>query len=237
MLKLANITKTIGDAALVQDICMDAAAGERVALFGPSGSGKTTLLRLIAGLDTANSGTIHINGAVASEPAIKIKPALRRVGMVFQDLALWPHLNVANHLRLMMPRDARDVEPRVTALLESVDLASRNHRKPHELSGGEKQRLALARALAGSPRILLLDEPFSNLQLTLKKELIAKLRQLSQAEAITLIYVTHAPEDLPEFAHRVVMMDRGTAKASLSIEAFSKQFGLSGCAPPLPRSA
>lgn len=232
MLKLANITKTIGDATLVQDICLDAAGGECVALFGPSGSGKTTLLRLIAGLDTANTGTIHINGSLASDPEIKIKPAQRRVGMVFQDLALWPHLNVANHLRLMMPRDARDAEQRITALLKSVDLASLKHRKPHELSGGEKQRLALARAWAGNPRILLLDEPFSNLQLTLKKELLEKLKQLSQAEGITLVYVTHAPEDLPEFAHRVVMMDRGTATASLSIETFSKQFGLCVSAPP-----
>jgi iron(III) transport system ATP-binding protein len=185
-----------------------------LALLGPSGCGKTTTLRLIAGFEDPDAGVIEVGGRVVaavgdgtwrSEP-----PEARRVGMVFQDYALFPHLSVADNVAFGLPRLSRgEREARVAAALATVGLAGLGGRAPHQLSGGQQQRVALARALAPNPAVVLLDEPFSNLDPELRAEVRAEVRQILAAAGATALLVTHDREEALSLADRVAVMGGG----------------------------
>ena len=187
--------------AAVDAVSLGLAAGEIGVLIGPSGCGKTSLLRAVAGLERLAQGRIAIDGEALADAASGLHraPEARRVGMVFQDYALFPHLSVARNVAFgiaHLPRDER--ERRVQAVLELVGLAHAAERAPHQLSGGQQQRVALARALAPKPRLLLLDEPFSSLDIDLRERLAQELRAILKASATTALFVTH--DQLEAFA-------------------------------------
>lgn len=171
--------------------------GEIIGIEGPSGSGKSTLLRLIAGLEVPFEGTITISGKTVVDPSTFIPPENRGVGMVFQDYALFPHLTVAENVEFglhRLPKKQRGA--RMEEMLELVHLTGFDKRYPHELSGGQQQRVALARALAPKPSILLMDEPFSNLDAELKSTIRGELRDILQKANMTCLFVTHDHADV-----------------------------------------
>jgi sulfate transport system ATP-binding protein len=207
-----NLSKRFGSFVALDRVDLSVRGGELLALLGPSGSGKTTLLRVIAGLETADSGSVHFHGTEATHAS----PRDRRVGFVFQHYALFRHLsvfeNVAFGLRVK-PRGERPADSviagRVRQLLELVQLDFLGDRLPSELSGGQRQRVALARALAVEPRILLLDEPFGALDAKVRKELRRWLRRLHEEVHVTTVFVTHDQEEAMEVSDRVVVMNKG----------------------------
>jgi len=186
------------------------AAGEIGVLIGPSGCGKTTLLRAVAGLERVSSGSITIANRVVSSQEAHVPPEDRRIGMVFQDYALFPHLDVARNvgfgLRYLDPAQRK---MRVLEVLQLVGLAGQQHRYPHELSGGQQQRVALARALAPKPTLLLLDEPFSNLDVELRERLSHEVRAILKAEGTTALFVTHDQLEAFAIGDVIGVMDQG----------------------------
>jgi ABC-type sugar transport system ATPase subunit len=212
-LSIANVTKRFGSHQALDGVSLDVAASEGVVILGPSGCGKTTLLRLIAGLEVPDAGEIWISGAQVSGPYRSLVPPHERgIGFVFQDLALWPHLTVQRNLDFVLesaktPGASR--APRVHEVLTLVRIQQLSNRYPHELSGGEQQRVALARALVGHPRVFLLDEPLSSLDPDLRATLRDELARLQRALSVTMVYVTHDPEDVAVLADRVVEMRAG----------------------------
>lgn len=210
MIECRQLKKSFGPVVALADASLTVAKGECVALLGPSGGGKTTLLRLIAGFERADSGHVSLDGQIVTNQAVHIEPAKRGVGMVFQQLALWPHLTVEQQVRLVLHAWPKPERPnRVEEMLALVKLSDKGKRFPHELSGGEQQRLALARALAPAPKILLLDEPLSNLDIELRQELRAELSRIIGATHTTMLLVTHLPGDAETMASRVLRMERG----------------------------
>ena len=205
---LAGVRKQWSPTVVVGPIGWEIGGGEILSLLGPSGSGKTTILRLIAGFEAPDTGRIVIGG----EDVTTLPPARRRCGMVFQHYALFPHLdvgaNVAFGLRALGVRDAASVR-KVADVLALVDLAGFERRMPHELSGGQQQRVALARALAPEPRVLLLDEPLSNLDPALRERTRRELRALITRVGITTIFVTHEQEAAFDLGDRVAVLNRG----------------------------
>ena len=183
----------------VDKVSLGLAAGDIGVLIGPSGCGKTTLLRAVAGLECVTHGSIALQGQTISSPEAQLLPEQRRMGMVFQDYALFPHLNIAANVDFGI-RDlpARDRQARVEEVLALVGLQGMERRFAHELSGGQQQRVALARALAPKPRLLLLDEPFSNLDVELRERLAHELRAILKAAGATALFVTH--DQLEAFA-------------------------------------
>lgn len=212
-LRVAGVTKRYGQRVAVEDVSARVDAGETLVVLGPNGCGKTTLLRLIAGLERPEAGEISLDGRVVAAAGRNLVPPYGRgLGFVFQDLALWPHLTVRQHLDFVlgtttMSNDERVERARETLALVRIEaLASR---RPHELSGGEQQRLALARALVARPRLLLLDEPFSSLDRELRIALRDELARLQRTLRFTSIYVTHDREDADALADRILEMRRG----------------------------
>jgi ABC-type Fe3+/spermidine/putrescine transport system ATPase subunit len=194
-------------------VSLEVAAGEALVILGPSGCGKTKLLRLVAGLDVPDDGEIWLDSRPVARTGRSLEPPHgRRIGFVFQDLALWPHLTVRGNLTFVMGSVgvAKTVwDERVRSVLELVRIDALANRYPHQLSGGEQQRAALARALVGEPRVLLLDEPFSSLDPELRRALRAELAALQRTLALTTIYVTHDRDDALALADRVVVMRAG----------------------------
>jgi iron(III) transport system ATP-binding protein len=183
----------------VNDVSFGLAAGEIGVLIGPSGCGKTTLLRAVAGLEPVSAGEIRLSGEVVGAATHNVAPEERRIGMVFQDYALFPHLDVGHNVAFgihHLPRAERT--RRVAEVLELVGLSGIEKRYPHELSGGQQQRVALARALAPQPQLLLLDEPFSNLDVDLRERLAHEVRSILKAAKATALFVTH--DQLEAFA-------------------------------------
>ncbi len=215
-LRLNRVTKRYRDRVAVADVSLDIAAGECVVVLGPSGCGKTTLLRLVAGLTRPDSGEIWLDGRLVSGAGSFVPSHDRRLGFVFQDLALWPHQTVRQNLEFVMqavhlPKGER--EPRAERTLRLVRIERLAALYPHELSGGEQQRVALARALVGEPRLLLLDEPLSSLDPDLRTALRTELRRLQRSLELTTIYVTHDREDAAALADRVVDLRAGRVAA------------------------
>ena len=192
----------------VRDVTLQIRRKEITAFIGPSGCGKTTVLRCIAGFERVVDGSIRIDGAVVSSAAEHLAPERRRIGMVFQDYALFPHLNVARNVGFGV-RDADVARERVAQLLETVGLAGADERFPHELSGGQQQRVALARALAPQPRLLLLDEPFSNLDVALREQLAVEVRAILKASGTTAVFVTHDQNEAFAMADEIAVMNDG----------------------------
>jgi ABC-type Fe3+/spermidine/putrescine transport system ATPase subunit len=213
LLRIAGVTKRYGHHVAVADLSLQVDAGEALVVLGPSGCGKTTLLRLIAGLERLDGGEIWLDGrAVARAGRNLVPPHERQLGFVFQDLALWPHLTVGRTLEFVtrsarMSRAQRTERGREMLALARIDALA--DRYPHELSGGEQQRAALARALVGRPRLLLLDEPFSSLDPDLRAALREEVGRLQRALQLTSIYVTHARDDADVLADRIVEMQHG----------------------------
>jgi sulfate/thiosulfate transport system ATP-binding protein len=216
-IEVRNLRKTFGDFVALDNVSLDVPGGELVSLLGPSGSGKTTLLRIIAGLEPADTGTIHFHGEDTTERPVRE----RQVGFVFQHYALFRHMsvfeNVAFGLRVK-PRNVRPAESEirdtVMGLLHLVQLDVQADRRPSELSGGQRQRVALARALAVKPKVLLLDEPFGALDAKVRKELRRWLRRLHEEVHVTSVFVTHDQEEALEVSDRVVIMNEGKIEQS-----------------------
>jgi iron(III) transport system ATP-binding protein len=212
-LRVQGLKKRFGDQEVLRGIDLAAARGEFLALLGPSGCGKTTALRLIAGFEHPDAGTIEVGGELVSDadrPGGRwVPPEGRRVGMVFQDYALFPHLSVARNVAFGLPRTMRDRERRVAAALETVGLGGLGERTPDRLSGGQQQRVALARALVPEPEVILLDEPFSNLDAELRSAVREEVRQILREAGATAVLVTHDQEEALSIADRVAVMLEG----------------------------
>ncbi len=209
-IEFRSVTKIYRNRRVVDALSLVIESGERVVLFGPSGCGKSTMLLLIAGLVAPDSGDLRIDGKVVSSARkILVPPQARNVGMVFQDLALWPHMSVAENIAFglrarRVPAAERDWRIRTIANL--VGLGDYSKVKPGELSGGEQQRVALARALALEPRILLMDEPLSNLDHALARRLREEILRLHAELAFTLVYVTHSRDEAQEIGMRTIQL-------------------------------
>jgi iron(III) transport system ATP-binding protein len=196
--------------ATVREVSFGLPAGDIGVLIGPSGCGKTTLLRAVAGLEPVSGGVIKLAGQVVSSASVNLAPEARQIGMVFQDYALFPHLNIGRNVGFgidHLPRPARAA--RVAEVLELVGLAGQEERFPHELSGGQQQRVALARALAPKPRLLLLDEPFSNLDVDLRERLAHEVRSILKAAQTTALFVTHDQLEAFAIGDRIGVMHDG----------------------------
>jgi iron(III) transport system ATP-binding protein len=208
MIRLENVTRRFGDVVAVDRASFCVERGEVVALLGPSGCGKTTLLRLVAGFERPDGGSVEIDGkTVASSSGAWVPPERRRVGMVFQDYALFPHLTVAENVGFGLPRRTRP--GRVPELLGIVGLEAHGRRYPHELSGGQQQRVALARALAPSPELVLLDEPWSNVDPFLRESLRTEVVDIIRPLGVTVVLVTHDREEAFSLADRIALMREG----------------------------
>ncbi|MFW6175055.1 MAG: ABC transporter ATP-binding protein [Chloroflexota bacterium] len=192
-LRCRGVTKRFDDAPAVEDFTLEVKQGQILALVGPSGCGKTTALRLIAGLERLDSGTIEISGRVVAADGVHVNPNKRRVGIVFQDYALFPHLNVADNVGYGLGRKSKG--ERVAEVLELVGLRGMENRLPSELSGGQQQRVALARTLAAEPDVILLDEPFSNLDAGLRERVRAEIRDILKRTGTTTVFVTHDQQE------------------------------------------
>jgi iron(III) transport system ATP-binding protein len=207
MVRLSNVSKSYGPVRAARRIDLELERGEVLALLGPSGCGKTTALRLIAGFETPDEGGIEVAGRLVAGNGTNVPPEKRRVGMVFQDFALFPHLSVEKNVAYGLPRGKKG---RVAEVLRLTRLEGLGDRMPHELSGGQQQRVALARALAPEPAVVLLDEPFSNLDAALRAQVRSEMREILNAAGATAIFVTHDQAEALSFADRVAVMLHGT---------------------------
>ncbi len=212
LLSVSCLSKRFSDGALpvVNGLSFEVEEGETFALLGPSGCGKTTALRCIAGFERADSGTVSLGGRTLVDDGVAVPPEQRGIGFVFQDYALFPHLSVRDNVGFgLRAMGKAEREQRVAEVIRLVGLGGFEHRKPHALSGGQQQRVALARAIAPRPRLVLLDEPFSNLDALLRQEMRERVRDLLKAEGMTALLVTHDQEEALSFADRVAVMQNG----------------------------
>jgi iron(III) transport system ATP-binding protein len=210
LLQLNNISYSHGRHLVVDRLSLQLQAGEIGCLLGPSGCGKTTVLRCIAGFEHVTTGEIVLAGRMIGSARDHLPAEQRKIGMVFQDYALFPHLTVADNIAFGLHDTSADARrSRVTELLETVGLAGQDRKYPHELSGGQQQRVALARALAPRPRLLLLDEPFSNLDVDLRERLALEVRNILRAEGTTAILVTHDQHEAFAIADQIGVMHEG----------------------------
>ena len=209
-LELKAVVQRYGRQTIVDGVDFRLEPGSIACLLGPSGCGKTTLLRCIAGFEEIASGEIRIHGKVVSSPGKRLAPEKRRIGMVFQDYALFPHLTVEQNVAFGLGRNPQeDVHLRVRQLLATVGLHGQGNKYPHELSGGQQQRVALARALAPRPELILLDEPFSNLDVGLRERLSVEVREILKREGSTAIMVTHDQHEAFAMADEIGLMYEG----------------------------
>ncbi len=207
-IEIAGINKRFGDFVALEDVSLNIPTGQLTALLGPSGGGKSTLLRIIAGLESADEGTVKIEGVEATH----LPPQKRNVGFVFQHYAAFKHMSVAKNVAYgleIRKRSKEETQRRVDELLELVHLSQFSHRLPSQLSGGQRQRMALARALAVEPTVLLLDEPFGALDAKVRKELRDWLRRLHDEVHVTTVFVTHDQEEALEVADEIVVINDG----------------------------
>ncbi|KAB2321362.1 ABC transporter ATP-binding protein [Betaproteobacteria bacterium SCN1] len=209
-LVLDSVSQSYGGRAIIDRLSFTLPQGAIGCLLGPSGCGKTTALRCISGFEPIREGTIRIDGETVSRPGWMLAAEKRRVGMVFQDYALFPHLTVAGNVGFgLRGQSPADVHARVEALLDLVGLSGHADQHPHQLSGGQQQRVALARALAPRPRLILMDEPFSNLDVELRERLSLEVRDILKREAMTALIVTHDQNEAFALADWIGVMHEG----------------------------
>jgi len=216
-----GLRKAFDGVPAVAGVDVDAPDGALTAVLGPSGCGKTTLLRLLAGFERPDAGTVRVAGRVVADDRTFVGPDRRRIGMVFQDYALFPHLDVAANVAYGLGR--RPDRDRVAGLLDLVGLGDVAARRPHELSGGQQQRVALARALAPRPDVVLLDEPFSNLDASLRGRLRRDMRAVLLAAGASAVLVTHDQDEALSLADHVVLMRSGTVEQVGSPDAIYRR--------------
>ena len=212
MIGIRNLKKRYGKVVAVQGVTLELPSSQILAVVGPSGCGKTTLLRLVAGLESPDEGSVVIGGVEVSSPTQMVAPHKRGLSMIFQDLALWPHMTVSEHIKFVLDEDGpgrEAIESEIHKFQEDVNLNGHRNRYPHELSGGEQQRLAIARALASKPSYLLMDEPLSNLDTILKEELQGLIKGLRDRHDMGIVYVTHNTEEALALADRIAVMNEG----------------------------
>ena len=212
MLQIAGVTKILGAKRVLDNVDVTVDKGSFLTLLGPSGCGKTTLLRIIAGFLAPNSGSILLDGKRISSAENVVPPEARGMGMVFQNYAVWPHMSVLNNVAYgMRVRRVPAAERRDRSLeaLRLVNLLGFENRLPSELSGGQQQRVSIARSVVTAPSVLLLDEPLSNLDAKLRKEMLFDLKQIQQKSGITFVYVTHDQSEALSVSDRIVVMNEG----------------------------
>lgn len=214
VLRVRGLVKSYGHASVVNDVSFDISAGEVLTLLGPSGCGKSTTLRMIAGLDQPDGGDIWIRGRLVASPknSVMVPPEGRRIGLVFQSYAIWPHMTVADNIAYplrMRGIDRSTLATMVADIIAQVKLDGLAARMPSELSGGQQQRVALARALVYKPDLLLLDEPLSNLDSVLRKEMRSQIKMLQSRLRTTVLYVTHDQEEAMALSNRIIVMNHG----------------------------
>jgi iron(III) transport system ATP-binding protein len=210
ILEVDRISHSYGKQAVVRDLSFDLGPGEIACLLGSSGCGKTTMLRLIAGFEVPSAGSIRLNGVTIASDKSQIPAEARRIGMVFQDYALFPHLSIAANIGFgLREKSAPATRQRVDEMLDLIGLPNRSENYPHELSGGQQQRVALARALAPQPHLLLLDEPFSNLDVELRERLSIEVRNILKRAGMAAILVTHDQNEAFAVADVVGIMRDG----------------------------
>ncbi|MDF2568256.1 MAG: sulfate transporter, ATPase subunit [Oscillospiraceae bacterium] len=206
--ELKNVNKHFKDFKATDNVSFSIEQGELIGLLGPSGSGKTTILRMIAGLETPDSGDIIINGVIVND----IPPGKRGIGFVFQNYALFRHMTVFDNIAFglqVLKTDKKLIKERVLELIELIGLKGLEKRYPHQLSGGQRQRVAFARALSPNPQLLLLDEPFAAIDAKVRKELRSWLREMMSTLGITSIFVTHDQEEAVEVADKIIITNNG----------------------------
>lgn len=207
-----GLTKYLGGRPILQALDLDVKAGEVVSLLGASGSGKTTLLRCIAGLMDPDAGTITLDGKTVFGDTQTVPAEKRRIGMVFQDYALWPHMTVAGNLSFALQSQnltAGEIGSRVEHALELARLVPLRDRHPSELSGGQQQRVAIARCIAARPSLMLFDEPLSNLDAALREDMRTEMMDLVRHEGLTVVYVTHDQSEAMAVSDRIAVMRNG----------------------------
>jgi len=210
LLEVENLRHAYGNQEVVRELTFSLERGAIGCLLGPSGCGKTTVLRCIAGFEPVQEGSIRLNGRIVSGAGVMVAPEKRRIGMVFQDYALFPHLPVAENIGFALHGVARGERAgRIDELARLVGLGAELHKYPHEISGGQQQRVALARALAPRPELLLLDEPFSNLDVELRERLSLEVREIIKASGATAILVTHDQQEAFAVADEIGVMHDG----------------------------
>lgn len=212
MLKIRGLTKmfTRSDAAAVNDFSLDVKRGDIVALLGESGCGKTTILRMIAGFETPTDGEIWLGDKLVCSRHVFIEPENRGVGIVFQDYALFPHMTVLENITFgLFKRPKRQQQEQAASIMELTGLTGLEKRYPHQISGGQKQRVALARAMAPEPAIILFDEPFSNVDTALRRQIRYDIKEIIQKADLTAIFVTHDTRDVMVLADHVVVLKDG----------------------------
>ncbi len=209
---IKDLTKKYGDLTVVDKFNLDIKDGEFISLLGPSGCGKTTSLRMVAGLENPTSGLIKIDDDIVNSEEINIAPEKRSVGMVFQSYAVWPHMNVFENVCFPLKLrnlDTKTIKERTLEVLDVVEMSGLEKRMPNQLSGGQQQRVALARGLVMEPKVLLLDEPLSNLDAKLRAKMRQDIRSIQQKMKITVLYVTHDQIEAFEMSDRMVIMNNG----------------------------
>jgi iron(III) transport system ATP-binding protein len=220
-IKCSHLSKNFSDHPVVQDVSLTVSPNTILALLGPSGCGKTTTLRLMAGFERLDNGRIEIDNQLVADKNHHLPPEKRRVGIVFQDYAIFPHLSLAQNIGFGLKK--RGQADRVEEMLTFVGLEGMGERMPHQLSGGQQQRVALARALAPEPVVLLLDEPFSNLDAALRMEMRQEVRQLLKASKTTAVFVTHDQEEALFMGDQVAVMNAGRLEQFGTPEAIFHQ--------------
>lgn len=211
-LKIENVTKTFGAIHALSNVSLDVKNGEFVAVLGPSGCGKTTLLRAIAGFEKITDGQVRVGETLMSSKTVNVPPERRKVGIVFQNYALWPHMTVAENVgySLKVAKVAKAArEKRVEDALALVDLVGLGERRPANLSGGQRQRVALARCLVSTPSLVLFDEPLANLDVHLRASMEEEFAAFHKRTKTTIVYITHDQAEAMALADRIAVMDHG----------------------------
>ena len=212
---IRHVTKSFGNNVVLQDFNETFREGEFITLLGPSGCGKTTMLRIIAGFEKPTSGELYIDDQLVSGPKTFVPPEKRGIGMVFQSYAVWPHMNVFENVAYplrIQKQDRSRIQESVSRVLEIVHLSQYAERLPSQLSGGQQQRVALARALVAAPRLLLLDEPLSNLDAKLRESMRFEIKEIQQRTGITVVYVTHDQTEAMAMSDRIFLINRGVVQ-------------------------
>ena len=210
-----HITKSFGDNTVLKDFTETFRDGEFITLLGPSGCGKTTMLRIIAGFEKPTSGELYIDDQLVSGGKTFVPPEKRGIGMVFQSYAVWPHMNVFDNVAYplhIQKKTKEQIKEAVGKVLEIVHLSQYAERLPSQLSGGQQQRVALARALVAEPKLLLLDEPLSNLDAKLRESMRFEIKEIQQRTGITVVYVTHDQTEAMAMSDRIFLINRGVVQ-------------------------